>query len=157
MKILLTLFFLFNINFIFSHTEGQRHIEFEKHFISSMGQEAHILALDLSPSSIQLTKDFFGKPTNQTLLKLKQPSKRDKYVLRLLDNNSNELLTLGIGNPFYAYAHHIGFEDRKVMGGPVSSAKIEIAIPINLDAKFIAISSRDSKSNLKDIQKIKLP
>ena len=68
-----------------------------------------------------------------------------------------QLLTLGIGNPFYAYAHHIGFEDREVMGGPVSSAKIEIAIPTNLNAKFLAISARDLNSNLNEIQRVELP
>ena len=83
--------------------------------------------------------------------------KDSNKVSEILDKDKNELLILGIGNPFYAHAHHIGYEDRKVMGGLVSSAQIEIAIPTNINAKYIAISSRDSMMNLNDIQWVELP
>ncbi len=157
MKIILSLFLVFNTSYLFSHPENHSRIELVKPFVNSLEQEAHIFGLNLTPNSIMVTKDFIGNPSNQTLLKLRPPSKRDKYTLRVLDKDNNELLTLGIGNPFYAYAHHIGFEDREVMGGPVSSAKIEIAIPTNLNAKFLAISARDLNSNLNEIQRVELP
>ena len=153
----LTLTLLFYVSHLFSHPENNSKVLFEKPFINSMEQEAYVLGLKLSPNSIAVVEDFIGNPSNQTLLKLRHPSKRDKYAIRILDKDKNELLILGIGNPFYAYAHHIGYEDRKVMGGLVSSAQIEIAIPTNINAKYIAISSRDSMMNLNDIQRVELP
>ena len=153
----LTLTLLFYVSHLFSHPENNSEVLFEKPFINSMEQEAYVLGLKLSPNSIAVVEDFIGNPSNQTLLKLRHPSKRDKYAIRILDKDKNELLILGIGNPFYAHAHHIGYEDRKVMGGLVSSAQIEIAIPTNINAKYIAISSRDSMMNLNDIQRVELP
>ncbi len=153
----LTLSLLFYVSHLFSHPENNSKVLFEKPFINSMEQEAYVLGLKLSPNSIAVVEDFIGNPSNQTLLKLRHPSKRDKYAIRILDEDENELLILGIGNPFYAYAHHIGYEDREVMGGLVSSAKIEIAIPTNLNAKFLAISARDLNSNLNEIQRVELP
>ena len=153
----LTLTLLFYVSHLFSHPENNSEVLFEKPFINSMEQEAYVLGLKLSPNSIAVVEDFIGNPSNQTLLKLRHPSNRDKYAIRILDKDKNELLILGIGNPFYAYAHHIGYEDRKVMGGLVSSAQIEIAIPTNINAKYIAISSRDSMMNLNDIQRVELP
>ena len=40
------------------------------------------------------------------------------------------------------------------MGGPVSSAKIEIAIPLHIEPKSFVISKRDMTGNYEDIQEI---
>ena len=64
------------------------------------------------------------------------------------------LYTLGIGNPFYANYQHIGYEDRPYMGGPVSSAKIEIAIPLHIEPTSFVISKRDMTGKYEDIQEI---
>ena len=87
MKIILSLFLVFNTSYLFSHPENHSRIELVKPFVNSLEQEAHIFGLNLTPNSIMVTKDFIGNPSNQTLLKLRPPSKRDKYTLRVLDKD----------------------------------------------------------------------
>ena len=74
MKIILSLFLVFNTSYLFSHPENHARIELVKPFVNSLEQEAHIFGLNLTPNSIMVTKDFIGNPSNQTLLKLKHPS-----------------------------------------------------------------------------------
>ena len=67
------------------------------------------------------------------------------------------LITIGIGNPFYASYEHIGYEDRAYMGGPVSANNLSIAIPIELDPSYLIISRRDVTGKFIDFQEILLP
>lgn len=155
MKLLLTLLLALNSNIFAADLE--RNIRPQLPFVNSLENEARVYKLNLSPNSIKINNSYIGKPSNQTSLKIHPPFKKDKYVLRFLDKDENELLSVGIGNPFYANFQHIGFEDREYMGGLVSEANIEIAIPLNINADFIVISSKDPSNNLKDIQRIELP
>ena len=90
----LTLPLLFYVSHLFSHPENNSKVLFEKPFINSMEQEAYVLGLKLSPNSIAVVEDFIGNPSNQTLLKLRHPSKRDKYAIRILDEDENDPLKL---------------------------------------------------------------
>ena len=81
----------------------------------------------------------------------------DEYAVKVFDKNGTELIAIGIGNPFYATYEHIGYEDREFMGGPVSSADIEIAIPLEFEPELFIISKRDNLGNFKDFQEILLP
>ena len=127
-----------------------------KPFVDSFDEEAKIFNLNRSTRSISITKSREGRPTSKTMLKLRLPKKSDKYFLRFLDDDKKQNIILGIGNPFYASYQHIGFEDSKVFGGPVSSANIEVAIPAHIDAKYIVIATKDSLGNIIDIEQIEI-
>ena len=86
------------------------------------------------------------------LLKLLTP--RDKYAIRVLDDKNKEIMLIGIGNPFYIHADHIGYEDRYVFGGYIET---ELNLPLSLDTKAakIILLSQD-EFGLKEIKKIRL-
>ena len=67
------------------------------------------------------------------------------------------MIAIGIGNPFFATYEHIGYEDRKYMGGPVTSADIEIAIPLEFKPAVFIISKRDNVGKFNDLQEILVP
>jgi hypothetical protein len=77
-------------------------------------------------------------------------------TIKVFGKNGKFIYTLGIGNPFYANYQHIGYEDRLYMGGPVSSSKIEVAIPLHIEPSSFIISKRDITGKFKDIQEISI-
>ena len=156
MKYFLILLFSLNINLI-AADDIESIMQPINPFFNSLDEEVKVINLDLSPNSLTIKRTYISKTSNKAFPTIMPPFKKDKYLIRLLDKDNNELLTLGIGNPFYANAQHIGYEDREVMGGLVSAANIEIAIPINIDPQYIVISEKDSQNNIKDIQKIEVP
>jgi hypothetical protein len=79
---------------------------------------------------------------------------RDKFGLKLLDKDGSDIFLMGIGNPFYAHAQHIGYEDSNVFGGYITT-DIDLAIPINVDISYIVLVSQD-EFGLKEIKKIKI-
>ena len=80
----------------------------------------------------------------------------DAYAIKVYGKDGKFIYTLGIGNPFYANYQHIGYEDREYMGGPVRSAKIEVAIPLHIEPSSFIIPKRDVNGKLKDIQEISI-
>ena len=79
---------------------------------------------------------------------------RDKFGLKLLDQEGRDVFLIGIGNPFYVHAQHIGYEDSDIFGGYITT-DIDIAIPMNLDISQIVLVSQD-EFGLKEIKKISL-
>ena len=77
--------------------------------------------------------------------------------MKVFGKNNKYLYTIGLGNPFYATYQHIGFEERKYMGGLVNSAKVEIAIPLHIEPMSLVISKRNQAGKLTDIQTITIP
>lgn len=155
MKFLFTILFALNTNYLFSEIETQQ-IQFHKPFITSLDQDALVFNINLTPQSLEVNKIYTGKPSANTLIKLRHPVVTDRFVIKILDKDKNEQIMLGLGNPFYVSAQHIGYEDSRVSGGMVSSANIEIAIPINITPKYFIISERNSIGVLEDIQQIEL-
>ena len=97
---------------------------------------------------------FDGSPSNFSIKKIKFLSDDDTYAIKVFGKDNKYLYAIGIGNPFYATYQHIGYEDRKYMGGPVSSAIIEIAIPLHIEPSSFIVSKRDITGKFKDIQEI---
>tara|TARA_B100000768_G_C11201586_1_gene342011 strand:+ start:512 stop:991 length:480 start_codon:yes stop_codon:yes gene_type:complete len=157
MKKILTIFIILNLNYIEADERSDTREIIEKPFVNSLTQEANIFNLNLTPESIVLKSTYTSRPSSKTLLKLTLPKKSDEYFLRFLDKDKKENIILGLGNPFYANFQHIGYEDSKVHGGLVSSANIEVAIPMNIKAQYIVISRKNSLGVIKDIQEIKIP
>ena len=116
--------------------------------------DAYIISFDGSPSNFSIKKITVDKPNERLLKKIKFLSDDDTYAIKVFGKDNKYLYAIGIGNPFYATYQHIGYEDRKHMGGPVSSAIIEIAIPLHIEPSSFIVSKRDITGKFKDIQEI---
>ena len=118
--------------------------------------DSYIIIFDGSPENFSIDKISIDKPKERTLKKIKFLTDEDVYAIKVFGKENKFIYTLGIGNPFYANYQHIGFEDREYMGGPVSSAKIEVAIPLHIEPTSFVISKRDINGKLKDMQEISI-
>ena len=118
--------------------------------------DSYIIIFDGSPESFSIDKISINRPKEKFLKKIKFLTDEDAYAIKVFDKKNKFVFALGIGNPFYANYQHIGYEDREYMGGPVSSAKIEVAIPLHIEPTSFIISKRDVNGKLKDIQKISI-
>ena len=123
----------------------------------SYQEDAYVVTFQGSPDSFILKDIKIKKPKARTLKKLKFINDDDEFAIKVLDKNGAELIAIGIGNPFYATYEHIGYEDRLYMGGPVSSANIEIAIPLEFKPALFIVSKRDNIGNFNDFQEILIP
>ena len=112
--------------------------------ISSIEQRAKIYTIFGNQRGISLDSITVSKPGTESLKNYKTLSPRDKYAVTFLDENRKEIIRVGIGNPFYIHAQHIGYEDSDFFGGYID-AKVQIALPTSTDAKFIVLSSQENK------------
>ena len=120
-------------------------------------EDAYVVSFKASSNSFILEEIKIKKPKKRTLKKLRFVNDDDEFAIKVFDKEGIELITIGIGNPFYATYEHIGYEDRQYMGGPVSSADIEIAIPLQFEPAVFIISKRDNVGKFNDFQEISLP
>ena len=118
--------------------------------------DSYIVVFNGSPESFSIDKILIDKPKERTLKKVKFLTNEDTYAVKVFGKDGKFLYTLGIGNPFYANYQHIGYEDRPYLGGPVSSAKIEIAVPLHIEPTSFVISKRDMTGKYEDIQEISI-
>ncbi len=123
----------------------------------SSQEDAYVVSFNGSPNLFTLKEIKVKKPKKRDLKKLKFISDDDEFAIKVFDKNRVELIAIGIGNPFYATYEHIGYEDRKHMGGPISSANIQIAIPLELEPAIFVISKRNSVGKFNDFQEILIP
>ena len=120
-------------------------------------EDAYVASFKASANLFVLEEIKIKKPKQRNLKKLRFINDDDEYAIKVLDKNGVELIAIGIGNPFFATYEHIGYEDRKYMGGPVSSADIEIAIPLDFKPAVFIISKRDSVGKFNNLQEILVP
>jgi len=119
-----------------------------------LDQEAIIYSINGSHNNISLTGIRIDKPSKKSLKLLKLVSPRDKYALRVVDKNDKEIMLIGLGNPFYIHADHIGYENSDVFGGYVEQ-KFDFPLPLSTDAsEFILLSQ--NKYGFKEIKRIQL-
>ena len=109
-----------------------------------------------SPDKFVLKKVVKGFPKKRTLTKLRFADESDIYVVKVFGDDNKYLYSIGVGNPFYANATHIGYEDSNVMGGLVNSINLDITLPINIEPTKFVFSKRSKTGILNDIQKIEL-
>ena len=109
-----------------------------------------------SPDKFVLKKVVKGFPKKRTLTKLRFADESDTYVVKVFGDDNKYLYSIGVGNPFYANATHIGYEDSKVMGGLVNSINLDITLPMNIEPTKFVFSKRSKTGILNDIQKIEL-
>ena len=115
--------------------------------------EAQIYSIRASKDDLSLIKTKIAKPTAHSLEKHRLISSRDQFALRVLDKDRKEVLLLGLGNPFYIHAQHIGYENSNVFGGYIEQ-DFDVALPVNIDASYLVLLSQNSEG-LKIIKEIK--
>lgn len=118
----------------------------------SIGTEAQIYTLLGTKNNIELKEVKIAKPRRNSLKLLKLLTPRDKYAIRVLDNKNKEIMLIGIGNPFYIHADHIGYEDRHVFGGYIET-ELNLPLSINTKPSKIILLSQDG-FGLKEIKRL---
>ena len=109
-----------------------------------------------SPDNFSFKKVVTGIPKKRTLTKLRFADESDTYLVKVYGKDDKYLYSIGLGNPFFANATHIGYEDSEVMGGLVNSINLDITLPINIEPTKFVFSKRNISGILNDIQKIEL-
>ena len=120
----------------------------------SIENKAKIFSISGNKSGIKINKSLIGKPSNTTLKNLMPFSKRDKYALKVLNEDKKTIMIYGLGNPFYIHAQHIDFEDREFFGGYVN-ADFKVAFPLDLEISYL-IFLEQNEGFLREINEIKL-
>ena len=123
---------------------------FDKEF--SIKKDAQIYTLVGNRDSIELKAKKIAKPSKRSLQLLKAVTPRDKFAIRVLDENEREIMLVGIGNPFYIHADHIGYEDSDVFGGYVET-EINLPISLNKTASQIILLSQN-EFGFKEIKRL---
>ena len=141
---------------VFIHSDEIKEIKQLNKIHANPFNDSYIVIFDGSPESFSIDKILIDKPKERTLKKIKFLTNEDTYAVKVFGKDGKFLYSLGIGNPFYANYQHIGYEDRPYMGAPVSSAKIEIAVPLHIEPTSFVISKRDMTGKFKDIQEISI-
>jgi len=120
----------------------------------SFNKDARIYEVSASHNNMILKSSKIGKPSKKYLHKFSTISKKDRYAIQVLNEKGNQVMLLGLGNPFYIHADHIGYEHSHDFGGYVDQS-LEIAIPININAAQLVLLSQD-EFGFKQVSKINL-
>ena len=118
----------------------------------SLETEAQIYTLLGSANNIKLKEIKISKPSRDSLKLLKLLTPRDQYAIRVLDDKNKEIMLIGIGNPFYIHADHIGYEDGNVFGGYIET-ELNLPLSINTKPSKIILLSQD-EFGLKEIKRL---
>ena len=103
---------------------------------------AKIYTISGTKDGISLKKKTIAKPQFSSLKNLRLLTPRDKYALKVLDKAKKESILLGLGDPFYIHAQHIGYEEESIYNIDIPLEGYQIAYPRNLDPYYITYSKR---------------
>ena len=120
----------------------------------SIENKAKIFSLSGNKNGLKINKSVIAKPSNTILKNLTPFSKRDKYALKVLNEDKKTIMIYGLGNPFYIHAQHIDFEDRDFFGGYIN-ADFKVAFPIDLEISYLILLEQN-EGFLREINEIKL-
>ena len=120
----------------------------------STNNNARIYNINASRNGLSLKGSRIDKPTESSLNLYKDPSRYDKYVIKILDKNSKVIGLIGLRNPFYLHLQHIGYEDSNVFGGYIDY-NFDIPVSLNSNAKYLSFN-RQNEFGLNEINKIQL-
>lgn len=152
-KILITLSVSFSFIVAASENISLKRIDaFDKDI--SIEQEAQIFTLVGNGNKFELKAKKIAKPSKESLKLLKLVTPRDKYAIQVLNDNDKEIMLIGIGNPFYIHADHIGYEDTNVFGGYIET-ELDLPISLNKKASKIILLSQN-EFGFKEIKRLNL-
>jgi hypothetical protein len=120
----------------------------------SMDKEARIFSITGSVNNISLLGVKVAKPSTQSLMRYGLISRKDKYAIKVLNDKGNQIMLVGLGDPFTMHIDHIGYEDETVFQADIPQ-NFEIALPVTSNAAFFVLLSQD-EFGFKEIKKIKV-
>ena len=120
----------------------------------SMDKEARIFSITGSVNNISLLGVKVAKPSTQSLMRYGIISRKDKYAIKVLNDKGNQIMLVGIGDPFTMHIDHIGYDDETVFQADIPQ-NFEIALPVTSNAPFFVLLSQD-EFGFKEIKKIKV-
>ena len=120
----------------------------------SSNKDARIYEVSASFNTMILKSTKIGKPSKKSLQKFSTISKKDRYAIQVLNEKGKQVLILGLGNPFYIHADHIGYEHSHDFGGNIEQ-NLEIAVPLNINASNLLLLSQD-EFGFKEVARIKI-
>ena len=120
----------------------------------SLNKDVRIYEVSANFNKINLKSTKIGKPSKKSLQKFSTISKKDRYAIQVLNEKGKQVLILGLGNPFYIHADHIGYEHSHDFGGNIEQ-NLEIAVPLNINASNLLLLSQD-KFGFKEVARIKI-
>ena len=120
----------------------------------SIYKEAKIVSITGSVNNITLLGVKVAKPDARSLKHYGLISRKDKYAIKVLNKKGNQIMFVGLGDPFTIHIDHIGYEDEMVFQGNVSQ-DFEIALPVTSNAEYFVLLSQD-EFGFKEIKKIKV-
>ena len=120
----------------------------------SMDKEARIFSITGSVNNISLLGVKVAKPSTQSLMRYGLISRKDKYAIKVLNDKGNQIMLVGLGDPFTMHIDHIGYEDETVFQADIPQ-NFEIAMPVTSNAAFFVLLSQD-EFGFKEIKKIKV-
>ena len=120
----------------------------------SIDKEARIFSITGSVNNISLLGVKVAKPSTQSLMQYGLISRKDKYAIKVLNDKGNQIMLVGLGDPFTMHIDHIGYEDETVFQADILQ-NFEIAMPVTSNAAFFVLLSQD-EFGFKEIKKIKV-
>ena len=120
----------------------------------SIDKEARIFSITGSVNNISLLGVKVAKPSTQSLMQYGLISRKDKYAIKVLNDKGNQIMLVGLGDPFTMHIDHIGYEDETVFQADIPQ-NFEIALPVTSNAAFFVLLSQD-EFGFKEIKKIKV-
>ena len=120
----------------------------------STNKEAKIFNITGSVNNISLLSVKVAKPSTQSLMQYGLISRKDKYAIKVLNDKGNQIMLVGLGDPFTMHIDHIGYEDETVFQADIPQ-NFEIALPLTSNAAFFVLLSQD-EFGFKEIKKIKV-
>ena len=120
----------------------------------SLNKDARIYEVSASFNKMILKSTKIGKPSKKSLQKFSTISKKDRYAIQVLNEKGKQVLILGLGNPFYIHADHIGYEHSHDFGGNIEQ-NLEIPVPLNINASNLLLLFQD-EFGFKEVARIKI-
>ena len=120
----------------------------------SPNKEARIFSIIGSVNNISLLGVKVAKPSTQSLMQYGLISRKDKYAIKVLNEQGNQIMLVGLGDPFTMHIDHIGYENETVFQADIPQ-NFDIAMPITTNAAYFVLLSQD-KFGFKEIKKIKV-
>ena len=120
----------------------------------SANKEAKIFSITGSVNNISLSSVKFAKPNAHSLKQYGLISRKDKYAIKVLNEKGNQIMFVGLGDPFTVHIDHIGHENETVFQADIPQ-NFDIAMPVTSNAAYFVLLSQD-EFGFKEIKKIKV-
>ena len=109
----------------------------------SIYKDAKIFSITGSVNNISLSGVKVAKPDAHSLKQYGLISRKDKYAIKVLNEKGNQIMFVGLGDPFTVHIDHIGHENETVFQADIPQ-NFDIAMPVTSNAAYLYCSLRMS-------------